>query len=366
MKNYVIKKSPIVRLPPRNGVGMVLTRGSQVATILIGLVGVIFALQAGRFILAPVALAIVVGLMLGPVATRLERRGLPSWASAGVTFLLFVVIVCALAAALIGPLSFWIGELPRIWEQLQFRLAQLREPIGALEGLQEELQSITGGSEVTVEVDDGASVEDVAIMAPAVLAQILLFMASLYFFVATRHDIRAAVLRMCVDRRLRWRTAHIFRDVETMVSRYLLSITAINLGLGIAVTLVLWMLDVPSPALWGALAGLLNFVMYIGPAIMTAILFAIGLVTGDTISGSLVPPLAYLAVNMVEAQLVTPMVIGRTMTLNPFLVLLALAFWLWIWGPIGGFIAIPALLIVFAVTRNILPSVENARPGGRG
>ena len=91
---------------------------------------------------------------------------------------------------------------------------------------------------------------------------------------------------------------------------------------------------------------------------MAVILFAVGLSVGETISQSLVPPLAYLSVNFVEAQFVTPMVVGHTMTLNPFLVLLALAFWIWIWGPIGGFIAIPALLIFFAIARNILPGVN--------
>ena len=123
--------------------------------------------------------------------------------------------------------------------------------------------------------------------------------------------------------------------------------------------IALWAVGVPSPALWGALAGLLNFIVYVGPALMAAILFAIGLATFDTISGSLMPPLIYLALNLIEAQFVTPMVIGRTLTLNPFLVLLALAFWIWIWGPIGGFVAIPALLIIFAVTRNILPGFDS-------
>jgi predicted PurR-regulated permease PerM len=364
MKKSEIKKPPIVRLPPRFNIDILLGRSAHVAIILLGIIGAVFALQAGEFILTPVALAVVVGLMLGPVATRLERRGLPSWASSAVVFLLFVVVVCILAAALMGPLSFWAGELPRIWNRLQVHLAELQGPINAFRNLQEELGSVIGGSGATtlrVE-EEGAGVEDVAVMAPALGAQILLFMASLYFFVATRHDIRVAVLRICVNRRLRWRVAHIFRDVETLVSRYLLSITAINIGLGVAVSLVLWLVGVPSPALWGALAGLLNFVIYIGPAIMAVILLAIGVSTGGTITESILPPLAYLGVNLVEAQFVTPMVIGRTMTLNPFLVLLALAFWLWVWGPIGGFIAIPALLIVFAIARNILPGLNGFQP----
>ena len=359
MKRPVYKLPPIARLPLKVDIDVLLGRASSVAVVLLGVIGAVFALHAGAFILMPVALAVTVGLMLGPVATWLERRGTPSWLSSAVVVLLFVVVVCLLAIALMGPLSFWAGELPRIWNRLQIHLAELRGPINALKNLQEEMGSLMGGSTSTLKVEqEGAGVEDVAVLAPALVAQMLLFMASLYFFVATRNDIRLTLLRICGNRRLRWRVAHIFRDVETLVSRYLLSITAINVGLGVAVALVLWLIGVPSPLLWGALAGLLNFVIYIGPAVMAVILFAVGLSIGSTITDSILPPLAYLGVNLIEAQFVTPMVIGRTMTLNPFLVLLALAFWIWLWGPIGGFIAIPALLIVFAIARNILPGMN--------
>lgn len=361
MRSFSDKKPPIVRLPPRSSFELVLSRGAQVSMILCGLLAAAFALHQGKFFIAPVSLAVVVGLMLGPVALRLERGGFPTWASAALVVLLFICVVIALAIALAAPLAFWAGELPRIWEQLQVQLAQLRAPIEALRGLQEQIRDVTGGTGLTVSVDESSPVESVAFMAPAMLAQVLLFMASLYFFVATRHEIRAAVLKLCIGRRLRWRTAHIFRDVESMVSRYLLSICAINAGLGLAVTLALWLAGVPSPALWGALAGLLNFVIYVGPAVMAAILFAVGLSTFDTITGSLMPPMIYLSLNLIEAQFVTPVVIGRTLTLNPFLVLLALAFWIWLWGPVGGIIAIPAMLIVMAIARNVMPG----KPGPR-
>ena len=88
------------------------------------------------------------------------------------------------------------------------------------------------------------------------------------------------------------------------------------------------------------------------------VLFMVGLAEFDSLAGSLLPVAVYLAINMLESQFVTPMVIGRTMTLNPFVVLLALIFWIWLWGPLGGFIAIPALLVVYAVIRNIVPGIN--------
>ena len=133
-------------------------------------------------------------------------------------------------------------------------------------------------------------------------------------------------------------------------------------ALGALSVLALWACGVPSPLLWGALAGLMNFVVYIGPAIMALILFMVGLATYDTLIGSTLPPLVYLALNMIESEFITPMVIGKTMTMNPFIVFLAIAFWLWIWGPIGGFIAVPALLIVYAICMNIVPGIEWTPP----
>lgn len=356
-------RPPVVRLPPKSSFELLLARGSQTAMIGMGVLALIVALKGGQFLLAPLALAIIIGLMLGPVATSLERRGIFPYISALVVVILFILLVGALTFALVAPLGYWTERLPQIWAQLQEQLSRLQQPLELVKNMREELREVTGEAGMTVSVEDGSAVISAATMAPAIGAQFLIFLASLYFFIATRDRTRIAVLSLCTTRKLRWRVAHIFRDVETLVSRYLLSITAINLGLGLTVTIALWLVGVPQPALWGVLAGLINFVIYIGPAIMAAILFGVGLATFDSLTGALMPPAIYLSLNLIEGQFVTPAVIGRTMTLNPFVVFLALAFWLWIWGPIGGFIAIPALLIAYAIARNILPGIDWNRGG---
>lgn len=347
------KRPPAARFPPKSSFELGLARSAQAATVFLGLTALLFVLRSGSFLLIPVTLAIVVGLMLSPIALQLERRGLPATISAVVAVLIFILAIGFLAAAVAAPLASWIGRVPQIWNELQLQLTSLSEPLATIHALREEIRNVTGQSNVTVSVEDGSAMESVVVLAPALLAQVLIFFASLYFFIATRHDTRLAILKMCSGRRLRWRASHIFRDVEELVSNYLLSITLINIGLGVAVGLALWLIGVPSAPLWGALAGVLNFIIYIGPALMAAILLGVGLASFESLSGSLLPALVYLALNAVEAQFVTPTVIGRRLTLNPFLVFLAISFWLWIWGPVGGFIAIPALLIVFAIARNI-------------
>lgn len=362
MSDRTMKLAPVVRLPPKSNAEMLLQRSARLATVGLGVLGVVFALIAGEYILAPIALGIVIGLMLGPIAARIERRGVPSGLSALLVVVLFIAIVCGLALMLSAPLSFWIERLPQLWNQVQQQLSDLKGPLDGLRSMRDELRQITGGDGLTVSVDEGMPVGSVATLAPAVIGQTLLFFASLYFFVATRHDTRTTVLRLCFDRRLRWRVAHIFRDVETMVSRYLLSITLINLAEGVAVAASLWLIGIPSALLWGVLAALANFIVFVGPAVMTVVLLLVGLTEFDTLGGSLLPVAIYLAINLIEGQFVTPLVIGRAMTMNPFVVLLALAFWIWAWGPLGGFIAIPALLIAHAIARNIVPGVDWLSP----
>jgi predicted PurR-regulated permease PerM len=161
---------------------------------------------------------------------------------------------------------------------------------------------------------------------------------------------------MCFTRRMRWRFAHFFRDVEVLISRYLATITVINVGLGLVVALVLWIIGMPSPLLWGVLAILMNFVIYVGPALMTLVLLSVSLSLYHNAFDILLAPGIYLALHAIESNFITHQILGATMTMNPFAVFLALAFWIWLWGPIGGFIAVPSLLILYALVRNIIPS----------
>ncbi|AXS42535.1 AI-2E family transporter [Breoghania sp. L-A4] len=331
--------------------------------VLLGVVAFVAALEYAQVVLAPVFLSVVIGLMFGPVADRIERVGIPPWISGIAVVLMFVALIGIAITGFAVPLSDWLEKLPAIWARLQSELTSWRGAIASVAGLQEQLRAAMGQpGGMRVNVEDNSAVESVVFFAPALMAQIVLFLASLYFFIATRVRIRAAVLAWCFGRHLRWRIARIFRDVEAMVSGYLLSITGVNLVLAVAVAGVFYALGIPSPLLWGMLAGVLNYVIYIGPAIMLLILTGVGLATADNPLGIMTPPLAYLALNLMEAQFVTPHVIGRTAALNPFAVFLSLAFWIWLWGPVGGFIAVPSLLVVNAILSNSLPpAVSRAR-----
>jgi predicted PurR-regulated permease PerM len=343
----------------------VLNNAARLALVGIGFVVLLAVLQIGQVFLAPVSLAVVIGLMFGPVADRLEGWGVPPALSAGVVVLLLVGAIIGFAALFAVPLSDWIARAPLIWAKLQQQLANLKEPLESLSAFQAQIGSVLGNDEaMAVTVEDGSAVTSMAMLAPAILAQVAIFLASLYFFVATRDHIRMSVLSMCVTRRMRWRTAHIFRDVEAKVSQFLISVTIINLGTGTAVGIAMWALGMPSPLLWGAMAAVLNYVPYVGQAIMIAVLLAVGLGTQTELWAILLPVICFGAINFIEGQFLTPHLIGRTLTLNPFIIFLSITFWIWAWGPVGALVAVPSLLIGQSIIVHALPSrpVQPKRP----
>lgn len=330
---------------------------ARVAVVFVGFIALLVALREGQVFLAPVTLAIVIGLMFGPVADRVERFGVPPALSAGVVVLMLIGIIAAGVTLFAVPLSDWVARAPMIWDKLQLELATLQGPLEAVTAFQAQISSMLGSdSAMAVTVEDGGQVIGVALLAPAILAQVLIFLASLYFFLATRDHIRISVLSLCVSRRMRWRTAHVFRDVEAKVSRFLLSITFINACVGCGVSLAMWAIGMPSPILWGALAAVLNYIPYVGQGVMVLVLFAVGLGTQTGLENILLPVGCYVAINFIEGQLITPHFIGRTMTLNPFVIFLSITFWLWAWGPVGGLVAVPTLLIATSVLAHALPS----------
>jgi predicted PurR-regulated permease PerM len=344
---------------PESQFERVLGTASQVATVFVGCIVLLIVLKIGETILAPVSLALVIGLMFGPIADIFERGRIgPALSAMFVVLLLIVVIVAALLLFAV-PLSQWVAKVPDIWEKLRTELASLKGPLDSLAALQTQIAGIFGGgSAVTVRVADAGAVTSIALIAPAIAAQILLFLASLYFFVATRHHIRLSVLSLCVSRRMRWRTAHIFSDVEAKVSRFLLSVTVINLCVGTAVSLAMWAIGMPSPLLWGALAATVNYVPYVGQGVMVIVLASVGLGTQTDLTHILLPVGCYLAISFTEGQIVTPQFLGRQMTLNPFMIFLSITFWLWAWGPVGGLVAVPSLLILQSMLSHILPSKQ--------
>ena len=172
------------------------------------------------------------------------------------------------------------------------------------------------------------------------LVEVLLL---LYFLLAVGDMFLQKLIKVLPQFRDKKKAVAIARDTEAAVSTYLYTVTLINVGQGVAAGLGMMLVGMPNAGLWGVLAGLLEFIPYVGSAAMTAMLLMAGLVTFDTTGHALLPAAVYLATNFVQSNLISPMVLGSRLTLNPVAIFIGLVFWLWIWGIPGAFIAVPLL-----------------------
>jgi predicted PurR-regulated permease PerM len=189
-----------------------------------------------------------------------------------------------------------------------------------------------------------------------------LFFVALFFILASQFELRAGLASLFSERDAKLRFLKIVNDVERNLTGYLALVTVINAALGAIVALGALLIGLPNPLIFGLLAALLNYLPYIGPASMIVILFGVGLVTFPSLGYALVAPLGFVALTTAEGQFITPTIVGRRTVLNPLLVFLALAFWAWLWGPIGAFLAAPLSIVGVVVFNHLFPQDDIKLP----
>jgi predicted PurR-regulated permease PerM len=186
--------------------------------------------------------------------------------------------------------------------------------------------------------------------------EFLLFFATLVLFIASWRDLRRALIMTFGDHAARLRTLRIVNAIEGQLGGYLITVTMINLGVGTATGIICAASGMPSPAGLGALAATLNFLPIIGPVAMFAILIVVGVIAQATLGAGLIAPLAFVGITFVEGHFVTPTIIGRRLELNALAVFMALAFWTWLWGPMGGFLSSPLLIVGLILKEHLMPA----------
>ena len=186
----------------------------------------------------------------------------------------------------------------------------------------------------------------------------MLFFGTLLFFLIGQIELRTSLVSLFGNRDTKLRFLKIMRDIERNLAGYLTVVTIINAALGTIVAIGTWLLGYPNPVIFGVLAALLNYVPYVGPGVMVIALFGVGLVSFPSIAHAVIAPLGFIALTALEGHLITPTIVGRRLTLNPLLVLLSLAFWTWMWGPFGAFLAVPLSIIGLVVFNHLFPTEE--------
>jgi predicted PurR-regulated permease PerM len=344
-------------LPP------VIRRAELVAFALVALlvIVVVAVLWAAKAFFLPVVMAFVVGAMLSPAASFLERHRIPRALGA----VLIVVTVGAGATIMIGlisaPLMEWSAHLPELASRLKEKLHVFDRPLA----LWQELQSMVGGPGTlsTFQMPKFDWVQPTIEFLSPTFTEFLLFFATLVLFIASWKDLRRALIMNFGDRDTRLRTLRILNEIEIHLGNYLLTVTMINLGVGVATGIVCAATHMPNPAGLGALAATLNFIPIIGPVAMFVVLAAVGIIALPTIGAAVMAPLAFVGIAFIEGHFVTPTIIGRRLALNALAVFLGLAFWTWLWGPMGGFLSSPLLIVALIIKEHLMPTSSPQLPG---
>lgn len=336
---------------------------SDVATIGLFVIASFGALHFAKYFFAPTLAAIVAGLLVSRIGARLEKYGLPPVASAATLLLGMLVFLSALTYGVMQPLASWIERAPVLWYELRSLFQAIEEPLSDVAEIRKSIRGLMGADGgIVVTESSGDEVQQVVTAAPALMGQVLIFIGTFFFFLVGRRQLKAAIVSLYERRSDQLRVGRLLRSVELSVAHYLVSIATINFCFGVIVAFLMWAVGLPEPLLWGALAFALNFIPYLGPAIMTLLILGAGLVSFGGYTTPLLAVGLFVGSNLLEGQFVTPAIIGRNATLNPLLVFCSLAFWLWFWGAIGAFLAVPLLLIARDVTVNSRAADQTCLP----
>ncbi|MBU6463244.1 MAG: AI-2E family transporter [Bradyrhizobium sp.] len=331
-------------------------RTELVAFALVFLLAICVAvvLYVGKAFFLPVVSAFVVGTMLSPAASFLERYRIPRALSA----VLIVSAVGAGAALMVGlisaPLVEWSTRLPELGAQLKDKMHVFDRPLA----LWHELQTMVGipaGSGTGFPLPKFDWVEPAIGFLSPTFTEFLLFIATLILFIASWRDLRRALIMTFADHAARLRMLRILNEIEDHLGGYLLTVTMINMGVGVATGAICAITSTPNPAGLGALAAALNFFPIIGPIAMFVILALVGVVTASTLGAGLIAALLFGGVTFLDGHFVTPTIIGRRLELNALAVFVALAFWTWLWGPMGGFLSSPLLMVALVLKEHLMP-----------
>lgn len=340
-------------------------RTEVVAVALVGLllITIVAALYVAKPFFLPIIMAFVVGTMLAPAAGFLEKRRIPRVVSA-------VLIVAAVFAGtvfvfglIVSPVIDWSGRLPELGAIIKEKLHIFDGPMK----FWHQLQVAIGGSDLpstpSIQFPQIDWMQPTFDFISPTITEILLFLVTLVLFIASWKDLRRALVMNFGDREVRLRTLRILNEIESSLGSYLLTVTSINIVYGIATGIICVLAGMPNPAGLGALAATLNFLPIIGPFFMFVILAVVSIISFDSLSAAMIAPLAFAGMTFIEGHFITPAIIGRRLSLNALAVFIALAFWTWLWGPMGGFLASPILIMGLVIKEYMMPEDGPNLPG---
>lgn len=330
---------------------------TSTALTILAVLAMLYTLYFARAFLLPIVFAVLLDFLLSPLVRALARIRIPPPVSAGLIILAIIGVLASGTFGLAGSVRDWAAAAPATLEKAEERLSGLITPIRSASRTAEKVAhaatDVASASD-ELSVADSAGPAQVVVQGPSLasrafgttqrsLAGMLQVLVLLYFLLAAGDLFLQKLIKVLPNLGEKRKAVEIAREIEASISTYLLTATAVNVGEGMVVGLVMYLWGMPNPALWGALVVLLEFIPYLGALAMALILSVAALTTFDSLGHALLVPASFLLINVIQGNLVSPMLLGHRLALNPVALFVGLAFWFWIWGIPGAFIAVPVL-----------------------
>ncbi len=313
-----------------------------------------FVLSIGSVVFLPLVTALVLTIILSPLADRLAAWGLPNVLASFTSLIVFLTVVIVALATILQPAVALFDSFPEMIDTVGRRFTELRNEFAWVAQMNEQLGELMGRSDSQqVVVATPSMIEELAFATPTVVLEVLLTLLMTFFMIEARVRLRRHLLFDRADFGSSIKAARVVREVQDRVAAYIFTVAWINAGVGVIVAFGAWVLGVEAPIMWGGLAAILNFLPYIGPLAMVAILSLFGIATSETILLGLIPAAAYLGLHTVESNVVTPSILGARFTMNPVMILIALSYFSWIWGVPGALLSVPILLMITAFINHV-------------
>jgi predicted PurR-regulated permease PerM len=314
---------------------------ARVAMVGLFVLAVIGVLAIGRTFFVPLTGAIMLAMVLSPLVARLETVRVPRMGGAVLAIGAVILGLFVAIEVLLDPLARLLDEIPSMQELLG-RLTHvsrqlLGEPYGNWLKLRfAELAQQQGGT-LSAHLFAGAAGASIGVATVILLA---------FFLLASGDHFLQKLVQALPRIRDKVNAVRIVRTVQDELSHYVATVALINLALGTVTGLICWYFGLPNALLWGALVALFNFVPYVGPLVSFTLITIASFGTFPTVSQALIVPLLFACITLVEGQVITPMIVGRRVALNPVVVVVSLLFWAWLWGVAGMILAVPIMLVV--------------------
>lgn len=321
----------------------------------------LYTLHFARDFLLPIAFALLLDFFFSPLVRLLARWRIRPPIGAAIVLLALIAAVSGIVYELTGPVQSWAAKAPETAAEAREKLSGLIAPFERMSETAQRVEQATapGGDEA----------EEVVVKGPSLFARLfgttqrlvtdLLQMLVLLYFLLAAGDLFLQKLVKVLPRLPDKQAAvQVARKIESSISTYLLTAMAINLGEAAVVSGAMYLLGMPNPLLWGALVVVLEFIPYIGAAIMAIVLALAALTTFDSVGQALLVPAVFILINIIQGNVVSPLLHADRLTLNPVAVFVGLSFWWWIWGIPGAFIAVP-MLAAFKILCDHIPPMAS-------